>query len=128
MTAFVTMLDGPALAHLRRALTAEARRCRADGLRLPPALAELSTQLAATDGQRRTSIDDSHDVGDARIMTALTALAVTYDEAARLLRVSERTVRRLVSSGALSAVRVGSAPRIRVEDLRQYLDAQAGTA
>jgi excisionase family DNA binding protein len=47
---------------------------------------------------------------------------LTVAEVARVLRVSNMTVYRLVSSGQLPAVRVGRGYRIRDEDVRRYLE------
>jgi len=47
---------------------------------------------------------------------------LTYEETAEQLRVSLRTVRRLVDSGELRCVYIRSSPRIRAVDLQQYLD------
>ena len=49
-------------------------------------------------------------------------VAVTYSEAARRLSVSERTVERLIGSGALPAVAIGGCPRIRATDLTAYVE------
>ena len=47
---------------------------------------------------------------------------LTVAEVARLLRVSNMTVYRLVKSSQLAAVRVGRGYRIREEDVRKYLE------
>ncbi|HEX9546089.1 MAG TPA: helix-turn-helix domain-containing protein [Acidimicrobiales bacterium] len=49
---------------------------------------------------------------------------VTVAEVAKLLRVSNMTVYRLVQAGQLPAVRVGRSYRIREEDIDKYLAAQ----
>src|SRR5688572_254453 len=53
-------------------------------------------------------------------------LLLTYDEAARLLRVCKRTVERFVGRGELPVVRVGRMPRISRATLMQWVD--RGTA
>lgn len=50
------------------------------------------------------------------------ALLLTYEEAARLLRVCKRTVERLVGRGELPVVRVGRMPRISRAALMQWLE------
>lgn len=45
----------------------------------------------------------------------------TVAEVARVLRVSNMTVYRLISSGQLPAVRVGKSYRLREEDVNRYL-------
>jgi excisionase family DNA binding protein len=47
---------------------------------------------------------------------------LTVAEVARLLRVSNMTVYRLVKANQLAAVRVGRGYRIREEDVRKYLE------
>ncbi len=49
---------------------------------------------------------------------------LTVAEVATLLRVSNMTVYRLISSGQLSAVRVGKSYRIREDDIDKYLAAR----
>jgi excisionase family DNA binding protein len=49
-------------------------------------------------------------------------LLLTYDEAARLLRVCKRTVERLAGRGELPVVRVGRMPRISRAALMQWLE------
>lgn len=43
------------------------------------------------------------------------------DEAAALLRVTPRTVRRLIVAGALPRVRIGRAARVRLSDMRRLI-------
>jgi excisionase family DNA binding protein len=52
-----------------------------------------------------------------------TIAAYTVTEAARALRISPRTVARLVASREISSVRIGRCRRIRQEALREYLQA-----
>ena len=49
-------------------------------------------------------------------------LAVTFQEAAELVSVSEKTIRRLVDQGDLPVVKIGRAKRIAVKDLEQMLE------
>jgi excisionase family DNA binding protein len=51
----------------------------------------------------------------------VTALLTVRVAAARL-EVSEKTVRRLIQSGQLPALRIGHSLRISEDDLRRYLD------
>ena len=46
---------------------------------------------------------------------------LTISEAARLMRISVRTVRRLVATGELSAVRIGRCIRFRRADVERFL-------
>lgn len=45
------------------------------------------------------------------------AMAYTVHEAAQMVRVSDRTIRRAISSGKLQAVRIGRAVRVPRESL-----------
>jgi excisionase family DNA binding protein len=47
---------------------------------------------------------------------------LTVGEVARLMRVSNMTVYRLIRSGALKAVRVGNRYRVRESDVHTYLN------
>jgi len=47
---------------------------------------------------------------------------LTVSEVARLLRVSNMTVYRMIHSGELKAIQVGSRYRLRESDVTQYLD------
>ncbi len=115
MKPLVVSLDPDAARHLARALEANRRWCTTNGHRLPPALADLA--LLATAGQDRTNgragDDFAHDA-------SMTPLLLTYAEAAERLRVSERTVRRLVDAGDLPSVVVGTRPRVHSDDLTAY--------
>jgi excisionase family DNA binding protein len=53
--------------------------------------------------------------------TALEPMAYTIREAAQAVRLSERTIRRAISSGKLQAVRIGRAVRVPRESLRTLL-------
>lgn len=50
---------------------------------------------------------------------------LTVSEVARLMRVSNMTVYRLIKSGQLAAIRVGKNFRIRRRDVGRYLDERA---
>jgi len=49
---------------------------------------------------------------------------LTYKEVAEKLKVSERTVRRLVDDNSISCVYIRNSPRIRETDLMEYLNQQ----
>ncbi|MDQ3619508.1 MAG: helix-turn-helix domain-containing protein [Actinomycetota bacterium] len=52
-------------------------------------------------------------------------LLLTVDEVARLMRVSNMTVYRLIKSGQMAAIRVGKNYRIRRRDMERYLSDRA---
>ena len=49
------------------------------------------------------------------------AMAYTVHEAAQMVRVSDRTIRRAISSGKLQAIRIGRAVRVPRESLTALL-------
>jgi excisionase family DNA binding protein len=53
--------------------------------------------------------------------TFAVAPLMTVTEAATLLRVTSRTVRRMIKRGELDAVRIGRSIRIRTEDIKQII-------
>jgi len=53
------------------------------------------------------------------------AMAYTVHEAAQMVRVSDRTIRRAISSGRLQAVRIGRAVRVPRESLASLVSAPA---
>ena len=53
---------------------------------------------------------------------------LTRSEVARYLRVSDRTVSRLIRTGQLRAARIGRAVRIRQSDLLEMLDGNPSTS
>ena len=115
MSLFVVELDGAPAAHLLRALENHARWCRANGVTVPLELDALAA-AAARSGQERPVRDGLDDLGDG----LLVPFAYTYHGAGVLLGVSERTVRRLVSTGELCAMEVGGSRRIHRDDLDDY--------
>lgn len=52
----------------------------------------------------------------------VTSEFLTVTEVAKLMRVSNMTVYRLIKSGSLRAVQVGNRYRVRESDVHQYLD------
>jgi excisionase family DNA binding protein len=71
-----------------------------------------------TEDQGGSTLAEILAVLDARPMPA--QLLLTYQDAAAALAVSVPTVKRLVASGALRAVKVGGAVRIAMVDLEDY--------
>ena len=100
------------LAYVGRLLTESRQRCRRNGLSWPVRLE--AAWLLATGRQEPPELDSGSRPPE--------VVAVSYAEAARRLAVSERTVQRLVRSGALPTVVIGGCPRIRVADLVGYIE------
>lgn len=117
----VFLLDGSTAAHLAAAITAHRSALIANGVRPPVSLLDLGHFVTgvASGGQRSAlAAPGAH---AAPMHPTTTQLLLDYDESGRLLDVSGRTVRRLVASGDLPAVRVGRQVRIRPEDLAAYV-------
>jgi excisionase family DNA binding protein len=106
------------LAYATRVLAAYAARCRTNGTPVPVELQALLA-LLANGGHRRPNLGPSTANGED---TAMEALALDYRTVAGRLGVSDRTVRRLVRSRELPAVRIGGQPRVRTVDLQDYVD------
>jgi excisionase family DNA binding protein len=105
--------DEALLKYATRVLGDLRRRYRLDGLHWPPELESLRL-LVASEGRRRPMLDVDAEAGD--------HLAVTYDDAARRLSVSLRTVRRLIANGELPRVMIGGCPRVTVADLQAFTE------
>lgn len=74
--------------------------------------------LLAHDGQRRPELVHGNASGDDPVVT----LTLQYEDVAKSLRVSARTVRRMVRAGELPVVEVGGMPRVRMWDLVDYVE------
>jgi excisionase family DNA binding protein len=112
----VIALDEASRRHLLDAIHRHASWVRERGFPLPPALAALALQLAAESGQQRSEGD--HDAGgdDYRDRELL-----DYTSAARVLGVSDRTVRRLVRDGRLKSARIGRRQLISRQALADFV-------
>ncbi len=80
----------------------------------PPALAVplAGWLVAARHGTERKPLDRRAGSGDGGGMAPETPLLLTTRQVARLLQVSERTVRTMLADGRLQAVKLGTATRI----------------
>jgi excisionase family DNA binding protein len=117
------VLDVPAelAGHVATALRLHRDWSARTGIRVPPGFAELERVFTsrARRGQAGTALDDLWSLRDA---AEVIPRLLTYSQAATALSCSERQVKRLVSDGVLTAVRVGSgAARVRVADLDAYV-------
>ena len=113
----VLSLDATSRRHLVKALENHLCWCRTNGYAFPDNLAQFAL-LVDRDGQERPNQTSDADLVDA----APVAIALTYDEAGRVLSVSPRTVRRMVVDGTLPAITIGRSRRIHREDLVAYAD------
>lgn len=104
--------------HLRVAVIRHIATMQRDCVPVPPELIDLTEALnGATERQAVTTFDTS-----AAGLEDAPVDAIKYDEAARRLSVSERTVLRLAASGDLPAVSIGGCRRIRTVDLAAYVE------
>ena len=109
----MTDSDEALLKYAVRVLSDLRRRYRLNGLHWPLELESLRL-LVASEGQAQPILDFDADPGD--------SLAMTYEEAARRLAVSSRTVRRLIASGELPRVTIGGCARVTVADLQAFTE------
>lgn len=119
--AFVMSVDRALAAELNQALDIYGRWRRTNGL--PPAkrltqLAESWSGLVRAGQDRPDHQPQRDDVDNGLVPSVL----VNESETARLLGVSERTVRRRAAAGELVAVRIGAAKRYRKADIEAYID------
>ena len=107
-------------------------------LRLPTYESRLTVSLSGRDGsiilalpcvtsRRRTPTASGSRPGNGRARTALVVCPTTLSaqEAARLLGIHERTVRRAIRSGELAATKQGGSFHINAEELERYRQRRA---
>lgn len=104
------------LAYAARVLGEFRRRCRSNGVHMPPELESLAL-LLASDRQAPPQLAAAEQTGD--------LLCMSYDEAARRLSVSRRTIERLTARCTLPTVTVGGCKRIRSADLDAFVEGLA---
>jgi excisionase family DNA binding protein len=80
-------------------------------------LVAIGDRLMARSGQQRPNVAVDGPGGDGG---GVTPLLVGYRDAAAVLGVGERTVRRLVADGTLPSMRVGQRVLVHVDDLAAY--------
>lgn len=121
MTTVIVDLSRELAAHLAVALAKHRREAHRSGLRLPLQLddvAELFSSVAIA-GQDRTPLDQ---LLDSAHIEPIPRQLLTLTEVAAALACSERTVRRLIATGTLTAVRVGQgSTRVKTTDLTTYV-------
>lgn len=113
----ILVVDDAIGRHVAAAVRVHIRELRREGLPVPAALADLAA-ICASGGLARPNMDGPTGAGD---HPGMDPFAVDYRSAGDLLGVSDRSVRRLVRAGELTAVPIGGCKRIRVADLQNYL-------
>ena len=107
--------------HLARALALYQRRIRADGIRLPGGLSALLDALSDRERHTTTDREDAAEPAHSDAMSPLVLFEI--GEIAARLRVSTRTVERLIEAGTLPAVKVSPREtRVRPSDLERYIE------
>ena len=106
--------------HLCLAVQQHRQWARRAGLALPDELDQLERALAtrARRGQEGTPLEDLWSVRHAQTMSPQ---LLDYAATAQVLGVSERSVKRIIATGDLTAVRIGGSSRVRVEQLDDYI-------
>jgi excisionase family DNA binding protein len=115
----VLELDDVTRQHVALALRMHAVQLRRNGHSVPRQLVELEAHFCVSTRQQATPLAGSAPTMDGEPMAPI---AVDLDTAAKALSVSRRSVEREIASGALPAIRVGRSRRVRVRDLRAYVD------
>lgn len=114
----IVALDPETRRFLLAALLAGRRELGRNGIGAPESFDRLVAAIAAPSGPERPVRDEQRRAPDAALMS--------YAEAAGRLRVSPRTVRRLVASGELPAVYLGRRALIRPGDVEALAGARRG--
>jgi excisionase family DNA binding protein len=110
------------MAHLALALTRYARHLRQDRLSVPPAIDELAALVLRCARARPTTTRVDDEEPRTQGGAVVRQLLLTKAEAAESLRVSVRTVERLIASGQLPLLHVEGASRLRLADVEAYVD------
>jgi len=107
--------------HVTIAIQQHRAWARTAGLALPDELDQLERALAirARRGQDGTPLEDLWSVRHAQTMAPQ---LLDYAATAKVLGVSERSVKRIIATGDLTPVKIGGSSRIRVEQLDNYLE------
>jgi excisionase family DNA binding protein len=111
------------MAHLAIAVTQHEKGARRSALVVPAellALRDIALTLATARQEPPPMESPTQPVKDDDM--AKDALLLTKRDASALLRVSVRTVERLIASGSLRTVTVSASPRIRRSDLEAYVN------
>lgn len=112
----LVVLDEATARYLTLGITLLRRWLRDNALEMPQDLEDLAASLTRED-------PSGPEVTDSAIaLTNGHSDLMTFESAAKLLGVSSRTVRRRVDVGALDAVRIGRAVRLRRSDVHAFIE------
>jgi excisionase family DNA binding protein len=113
-------LDSVAALHLETALRNHRAKVERNGGAVPDQVRflEALARFRVSAGQDGSPFGDPADAPDD---AGVTPRLLTYRQAADALAISESSVKRLVSSGELTAVHIGGAARVRLADLDAYV-------
>ena len=106
---------------LADALKREVAFLRNNGLALPDALSDLLRHCAQQAQGDSGGLERTDDAWVDELLEPAPVLLRTYDETAKALRVSPKTVERLVAAGELAAVSIGRSRRVRQCDLEAFV-------
>lgn len=106
-------------AHLATAISRHRDDLRRTRTHVPAELVQLeeTCRIWAKQGAQGKTLDSLADVVDAADMRRL----LTTEQVATALAVAPRTVKTLISDGALASVKVGGARRVHIDALDRYL-------
>jgi Helix-turn-helix domain len=126
MNAALLILDNATRVHLSAALRQYRERRDRSREDVPDGLLEVEEALRAVawDGQEWSGADNAP---APPMMDDVNTLGLRIPEAARALRVSEKTLRREIERGALHPKHIRGRPVLPVDDLRAYLNATDAT-
>lgn len=112
--------------HVSQAVIAWGAYCRARGATAPPELEAVARLAAALGGMEGPPLAEV-----AAFLNSLVVeqqpLLLTYAQAARVLGLSERSVRMLASRGDLPVARIGRAARLHRADVERFADGLRGS-
>lgn len=113
--------------HLAYALRRYLKYARSVGMPVPDEVRQLEQRFTLS-ANRSHKEPDARSGGKGVHDGHMDALTVTYADAAQALRVSRRTINRLVADGTLVPAQIGGSKRIPVEQLRRIAKGETAAA
>lgn len=106
--------------HIAAALEVYRRQLRSDGLPAAKEVAEFGAAMAGLAARDCPDLPDPREIADLLQDRPMPPLLLSVAQAAKVLGLSERQVARMVRSGELASVKVGSRVLLRRADLEAY--------